>query len=184
MSLGKLTWLIFLMNWCFIEQLFWILNLKNCHSFSGRTDVFWFVSSFYWDALIQIFCGYSRSRLILFIFWIFDSTFSYSHKQFLSDACYALLEFFRTCNVNVFCVTVMFPFWQHFFCAIYFCSIMTVVHRYKFIYLDYTWYFPYLTPLVLWSAPVPLSFSHGNLYHLATRPIRVLPDPDTIVAME
>ena len=40
--------------------------------------------------------------------------------------------------------------------------------------------------LVPWSAPVSQSFSHGNLYHLVTHPIRVrvLPELDTIMSMK
>ena len=77
MSLGKITWFIFLINSLFVRTNFLNSESKNIFLwFSGRTDLFRFVYLLYLDTFIpNIFCGCSRSCLILFYFWMFDSTF-------------------------------------------------------------------------------------------------------------
>ena len=56
----------------------------------------WMLLAICW---IKYFCGCLGSCLILFSLWMFGSTFSYSPKLYLFDACFSLLEFFQTCNV-------------------------------------------------------------------------------------
>ena len=62
--------------------------------------------------------------------------FSCTRKQFLFDACFALLELFRTCHVKTFFVTVMFPLWQHSFLCNCFCSVISIVHLYNFMWFS------------------------------------------------
>ena len=133
-TLGKLTWSIFLMIFLFHRTTLLNSAFKNTFLwFSVRTDVLqfeYFLSFRYFHT--KYVCGCLRSGLIPFICECLSQNVSNSSKKFIFNACFSLLELFWTFTENLLGHSNV-PLWQHFFCAIYFCSIMLILHLYHFM---------------------------------------------------
>ena len=111
--LGNLLDLSLLWVHCSIEKVFWVQHLNiNIFRFAEGWTCSNFFKSFYLDLLRPNIFGAVRVLALSYISFVcFIQHFSYSRKQCLLDAWFALLELFWTCNVKTFDVTVMFPFW-------------------------------------------------------------------------